>query len=91
MLPSSLEEISSQAFENSKLKSLTFEENSSLKIISRNAFYNCLLQGTLTLPSSLSGIYHNAFSNNNLEKVNISSSTSVDYNSFDNNVEITYY
>ena len=91
LLPSSLEEISSQAFENSKLKSLTFEENSSLKIISRNAFYNCLLQGTLTLPSSLSGIYHNAFSNNNLEKVNISSSTSVDYNSFDNNVEITYY
>ncbi len=91
IIPSSLVEISSQAFENSSLKSLSFEDNSSLKIISRNAFYNCSLSGELVFPLSVKSIYNNAFTNNDLEVVKISSSTSIDNNVFDENVKIERY
>ena len=91
VIPPTVEEISSQAFENSKLEKLSFEDNSSLKIISRNAFYNCALKGVLSLPSSIKSIYNNAFSNNSLEKVKLNKTTSVDNNCFDENVEIEYY
>lgn len=90
-IPSSLQSISSYGFSNSKLEQINFDDNSSLEVISRYAFDNCLLQGDITLPSSLKSIYHNAFTNTKLNSVKISSLTSVDNNSFDENVTIERY
>lgn len=87
----SLEEISSSAFENSSIKSLFFEDNSSLKIISRRAFANAKLSGELKLPSSLKSIYNQAFVNNKLDSVSIYNNTDYDSNSFDGNVRLEVY
>lgn len=91
MVCNTLNEILSSAFEESGLNNLIFEDNSSLKIISRKAFANTKLTGELRFPSSLNSIYNQAFYNVNLSRINISSDTRYDSNSFDGFVEIVKY
>ena len=85
---SSLEEIRSSAFENNQVSAISFTDESSLRLISRKAFYNNEISGNLILPDSLEYIYAYAFQNNNLQEVSLSEKCSFESNSFDKGINV---
>lgn len=82
--PSSLTTIQNSAFANSKLSTITFQEESLLKEIGSSAFANCLLESLDFKSTQLTHIQSNAFqTNSNLGSVLFPSKIStVGYKSF---------
>ena len=89
--PSSLKEISSEAFVDSTISSIAFSLDAHLETISRRAFYRTSLRGELTLPSSLRQIYSEAFASTELASVRIGSSTRLDENCFPKDTVVELY
>ncbi len=90
-LPSSLKEISSEAFVDSKVSSIAFAPGGNLETISRRAFYHTNIEGELTLPSSLKQIYTEAFASTKLTRVRIGASTLFDGNCFPDGTVVEIY
>lgn len=90
-IPSTVKSINSEAFANTKLKSLSFENGSSLQSIHRRAFYNNPLSGELILPRSVNRIYTQAFYNTNLDKLSIGDNTLIDDNIANQDCSISRY
>ena len=80
-IPKSVEYIGDSSFSQNKLTTLTFEKGSKLKYIDRHAFgYNQLTNsGLAKLPSSLTSLAVNAFSNNpSLTQITLTSPTDIE-------------
>ena len=80
-IPKSVEYIGDSSFSQNKLTTLTFEKGSKLKYIDRHAFgYNQLTNtGLSKLPSSLTSLATDAFSNNpTLTQITLTSPTDLE-------------
>lgn len=77
-VPASVERIENIAFYNAKITGISFADNSRLKEIGTNAFYNCDgLEGKLDLPDTLETVGDNAFRYcNGITDISISASVS---------------
>ena len=83
-LPANLIYIGSDAFNNTNIKKVTF--NNKLISIGESAFYNANIEGKITIPDSVTYIGNRAFSNNNIEEEELGNGITVLYeNTFSNN------
>ena len=60
-IPSTVTNIGNMAFANTRIREVTFSENSQLTTISNGAFYNCTSLGAIVMPNTVTSVGHAAF------------------------------